>query len=115
MNEDEMKAIFTLAGIPVTKSWRLQNGYLSRPSQQKETDPDCALYIVNDPWWLVRTPIGLIEIGWRKRVISINWKDSEIRKIVTEDDVTKEDYLVHAWSVEKAISYLRALVAGEAK
>ena len=61
------------------------------------------------PWWKVLTPIGTIKIGNRKRVISIDWTDTDVRHVVTEDHVTKSDCLVHAWSVGKAVNYLIAL------
>lgn len=61
------------------------------------------------PAWLVKTRYGLMEIGWRKRVIQIDWRDTNLRRVVTADDVTKTDTCVHAWSVEKAVEYLRVL------
>lgn len=57
----------------------------------------------------MKTPKGLIQIGWRKRVISIDWSDTGIRRVVTEDDVTKDDTMVHAYSYAKALAYLTAL------
>jgi hypothetical protein len=61
-----------------------------------------------DPWWLVRTPAGLVQIGWRKRVINIDWSDTDVRTVVTSDDVTKTETYVHAWSEAKALEYLSA-------
>lgn len=61
------------------------------------------------PSWLVKTEHGLIEIGWRKRVIQIEWSETPARLLVTQDDVTKHNSLVHAWSVAKAIEYLAVL------
>ena len=63
------------------------------------------------PAWLVKTSYGLIQIGWRKRVIAIEWSDTPIRTIVTDDNVTKSDTMVHAWSEETALKYLKALTA----
>ncbi len=102
MKEQTMLGMFAVAGIPVLNHWKLVNKYW----------PDAEDYyeeIRNSPWWLVKTPKGLIQIGWRKRVISINWSDTEIEKIVTEDEVTKDVLSVHAYSEEKAIEYLKAL------
>ena len=52
--------------------------------------------------------MGLIEIGWRKRVISINWEDTGI-KCDIPDDVTKTEFSAHAWSYHDAIKYLDLL------
>lgn len=61
------------------------------------------------PWFKVLTPIGTIKIGNRKRVINIDWTDTDVRHVVTEDHVTKSETHVHAWSVGKAVNYLIAL------
>ncbi len=100
MTEDQVRSIFTLARIKVDKLWQLTNKYWP-DSYLKER--------AASPWWLVRSRIGLIEIGWRKRVISIDWRDCVVRGIVTEDDVTKDETHVHAWDEFKAIEYLRKL------
>lgn len=57
----------------------------------------------------VKTPAGLIVIGWRKRVINIDWHDTPIRKIITEDPNTKSETMVHAWNNQEALKYLTAL------
>lgn len=105
MKAEEVKSLFTLAGIPVETMWELSNQYL----------PVCDDYLklrAEHPWWLVKTPQGLIKIGWRKRVISINWEDTPLRMHVTADDVTKDMTAVHAWSVDDALKYLRVLGEG---
>lgn len=98
--EEEFRAIFTLAGIEIQKTWYLQNNYWPN-------HPD--YFDIRTPWYLFRTPLGLIRIGWRKRVISIHWEDTPIKKTVTEDNVTKDEQMVHAYTPEKAIEYLKAL------
>lgn len=99
MTEEEAKSLFTLAGIPVSRMWKLQNPYWG-------DRPESAERVVKDPWWLAKTPAGMIEIGWRKRVISIDWSDTTLRLIVTGDDVTKGVDHVHAWDIAKALEYL---------
>lgn len=96
MTEKEVNGIFNLAGFDVKRLWQVKNGYWST----KEA-----------PYWhLVQTDAGLIEIGWRKRVIEIDWSaTSDLRHIVTEDQVTKELYMVHASSIPKALEYLTEL------
>jgi hypothetical protein len=104
MMEPEVRSLFTLAGFSILKLWRLENKYWTMTPEHYEL---CA----TSPWWLVRTEFGLIEIGWRKRVISIDWSDTEFRVEVTNDDVMKNDVTVHAWSIPKALEYLIALRA----
>lgn len=101
MTNEQVKALFLLAGIPVEQTYEIKNQYW----------PDHPSYdSVRSPWWLVKTPAGLIEIGWRKRVISINWEGAKaVRAVVTEDDVTKSEQLVHAYSYAKAVEYLTEL------
>lgn len=97
MKKEEVESLFTLANITILNIWELKNKYW----------PDAYTdMILNNPWWLVKTEFGLIEIGPRKRVINIDWSDTKIRKIITEDDVTKNEIMVHAWSMTKALEYL---------
>lgn len=76
----------------------LPNGYCS------------SLSWAHKPWFLCHTPDGDIEIGWRKRVISIEWKDNFKpfdMNIFADEDVTKWDNGIHAWKIEKAREYLK--------
>jgi hypothetical protein len=104
MNEEEAKALFLLAGFNVTRFHRLENQYWPEAYVEERK---------RSPWWLALTEFGPIKIGWRKRVISINWEDTPSRVLVTEDDVTKEPTLVHAWSYVKALEYLTTLAAAQ--
>jgi hypothetical protein len=62
------------------------------------------------PWFNVDTEIGKIKIGWRKRVISIDWSELpeyyRIKELFKDEDVTLTNKLVHAWGYEKAVEYL---------
>jgi len=66
------------------------------------------------PWFVVTTKLGRIKIGWRKRVINIDWTDSVIKKsakdLFKEEDVTKGEKFIHAWSLEKAKEYIDVLL-----
>jgi hypothetical protein len=97
---EEVTSILTLAGLKPERMWELANGYW--PLAPAYDD-------VRSPWWLAQTSIGLIRIGSRKRVISIEWDACKVRGIVTTDDVTKGETMVHAWSASKAIEYLQRL------
>lgn len=106
MKEDEVKALFTLAGFGVGKVYELANMYWGGSAGVARWDGGIS---PTGPWWLLMTEAGPIRIGRRKRVIEIEWDQTSIRKVVTEDEVTKHDTLVHAWSTEKALEYLKAL------
>ena len=66
------------------------------------------------PWFVVTTRIGRFKIGWRKRVISIDWSQCPNTKIAEElfpqENVTKDERLIHAWSYEKAKEYITAVI-----
>jgi hypothetical protein len=95
---DRLESLFNLADIVIIgKPRKLINGYWGEG---------------HHPWWFVKTKMGYIEIGWRKRVISIDWTDTGLEVTATEDDVTKDKHFVRAYSYDDAIKYLRAV--GEA-
>ncbi len=100
----KVKALFELAGFGVYEIKPLINGYGYDPD-----DPRWPNDTPLEPWWFVKTGMGWIEIGWRKRVISIDWSETHVRAIVTCDETTKDDHSVHAWSEEKALEYLKSL------
>lgn len=66
-------------------------------------------------WFIVTTKIGRIKIGWRKRVIVIDWSDSTNKcravDLFGSEDVTKDTHMIHAWGYEKAKQYLKVLLA----
>lgn len=96
-----LNAVFLLAGIEIIGLKKIPNGYY--PEAYKEEADE------KYPWWIVTTSFGDIKIGWRKRVISIDWSRTSFRGIVTEDEVTKDLYMVHAYGYPMAAQYLRAL------
>ncbi|MBI2121911.1 MAG: hypothetical protein HYT98_02205 [Candidatus Sungbacteria bacterium] len=59
------------------------------------------------PWFVVRTEHGTFTIGWRKRVINIDWKATgkNFLPLFDDQDVTKDNHLIHAWGYEKATEY----------
>lgn len=70
-------------------------------------------------WFVVTTKLGRIKIGWRKRVINIDWSDSTIEHIAgvlfKDEDTTTGVKLIHAWGYEKAKEYIDKLLATESK
>jgi len=102
-NEAYVRSLFTISGFHVYKIWELTNKYWLQTEK----------FYQYPNWYLVRTDFGLIEIGPRKRVMSIDWEDTGAKlPNLTSDDVTKTDYLVHADSIPKTIEYLTSLNTG---
>ncbi|HRY60067.1 MAG TPA: hypothetical protein P5096_01670 [Patescibacteria group bacterium] len=69
-----------------------------------------------DPWFEISTELGIVKIGWRKRVINIdcssiikNGAKLNLEKLFTKEDVTKDNDYIHAWGYEKATEYLRQI------
>jgi hypothetical protein len=60
------------------------------------------------PWFAVTTEMGFFVIGWRKRVIHIEWKDINLPGDHFDDlgVVTHGLDYVHAWDIKKAVEYL---------
>lgn len=101
MKREELEAILTLAGISVEGLHKIRNPYWPDHQQYDQLRADF-------PWWAVKVDGGTITIGWRKRVIAINWIDTNRRGSITRDDVTKDNNSVHAWGNAKAVEYMRA-------
>lgn len=93
----KFEAIFELAGIDVSQWYAIKNRYWPEHHDYDKVRSD---------WYLAKTKWGLVEIGWRKRVISIDWEDAPLREVITQDDVTKNEHMVHAWNYAKAVEYM---------
>jgi hypothetical protein len=50
------------------------------------------------PWFVVTTKVGRVKIGWRKRVLQIDWSDSAVSKTADDlfpyEDVTKSGRMI---------------------
>lgn len=95
--ETYFRDVFAKAGFNVAVLHHLPNGYC--PCDK------CA------PWFKVETEVGPITLGWRKRVINIDWsktphKGKNIPALFSDEDVTKDNTSIHAWGQDKAIEYL---------
>lgn len=95
MKKQKLEAIFVLAGYEITGLKMLPNGY----------HPDHT----DSPWWEVETDHGCFVIGWRKRVISIDWSAIGPQPPITSDDTTKSPTAIHAWCYGDAVKYLEDL------
>ena len=94
----QLNRIRTAAGLGMVEAYPI-------PSQYSDNRVYCG------PWMVLKTQHGQIRMGWRKRVISIQWDDTNeaITAPFEQEDVTKDAHLIHAWGEEKAIAYLTAL------
>ena len=76
---------------------------------------ECCAHI---PWFMFHTIDGDIKIGWRKRVISIEWQENyepfDFPKLFESEDVTKWEEEgrrgIHAWGKDKAYEYLNKVL-----
>lgn len=61
-----------------------------------------------DPWAILETSFGEIRIGWRKRVIHIDWDRApglanvSGNDVVADSNTTHGATMVHCWGIEKA-------------
>lgn len=67
------------------------------------------------PWFRVTTTIGVFTIGWRKRVINIDWSrvdtSPKAEVLFPSEAVTKGEYYIHAYGYEKAAEYIKTIYA----
>lgn len=114
MTEQEAQALFILAGFKVKKMYRIFNDYHPINTANAE-------WHIKESWWLAVTEQGdMVKVGWRKRVINIDFEGTAFRadttcptkaerNVLTKDDVTHGDTYIHAWSHSKAVEYLTIL------
>lgn len=98
----EVQELLTNAGFELFMLKPIANEYWP-------DDTDHADIRMANPWWIATTEYGDIKIGNRKRVINIDWRESDIRGIVTPHNVTKDLTMVHAPTSAAAIEYLAEL------
>jgi len=75
--------------------------------------------LYQNPWFIVETQWGPIRMGWRKRVINIDWSSSDIKhdgtvlfKEICDKGITCWETGIHAYGKDKAIEHLRVLSQG---
>jgi hypothetical protein len=70
------------------------------------------------PWFIVTTTRGRIKIGWRKRVISIDWSECPdtgyANHLFSGEDVTMGERDIHAWNYIKAANYIDTVLSSYA-
>ncbi len=66
------------------------------------------------PWFVVTTKVGRFKIGRRKRVIHVEWTETvgtkTTKDLFAAEDVTKDDKMIHAWSLDKAREYIKTVL-----
>lgn len=100
-----------IAERAATESAFAEAGYprvnlISQPNQYCPCD-------VCPPWYLAQVgELPPITIGWRKRVIVIDWEASgmPLPELFAGEKVTKSDTMIHAWGYAKASEYLGKLL-----
>lgn len=99
----DFESLFQLAEIPNTGIFEIPNQYW----------PDVLEYWgirKASPWFLFRTKAGMIQIGWRKRVLSIGWEDTKLRvDIDPHGQVTSSNDFFHASDLKHALDRLLLL------
>lgn len=100
--EEKAKLLECFGGADIYVE-ELPNGYCSR------------WCCTQRPWYRVITPKGGITLGWRKRVISIEWSpavtSAKADELFPSEDVTKYERVIHAWGYEKAKQYIARILA----
>jgi len=70
-------------------------------------------WALSRPWFMVTTPVGHIKVGWRKRVIELNWERTTIEataeKLFPDHSATTGHRMVHAYGYERLTAYLKTL------
>jgi hypothetical protein len=105
MRRNELDALLLLSRLAplVHTITELPNGYWPKGLDYDEIR-------LSSPWWRLDTKLGPIVIGWRKRVLEINWIGTPIRGHMTgPDDVTSITTYCHAWDYGHALIYLTNL------
>jgi hypothetical protein len=101
------REVFEKAGFKDIRMSQIKNEYCSCER--------CA------PWFQVNTEFGSFKIGWRKRVINLDWSEAEkaeqdvsgqklnLIDLFKKEDVTKGNTYIHAWGWEEAEDYLKRI------
>jgi len=78
-----------------------------------DNEYDNSAFYYTRPWLYVTTQRGIIKIGWRKRVINLDWSQSDIavfgQDLFKGEESTVGDKFIHCWSEEKAVECLTKL------
>mgnify|MGYP003405232312 CR=1 FL=1 len=103
--------------------WATQQGPIKESLKKfKKLLGDCYIESPNEyhrceysePWYIFYTKKGPLKVGWRKRVINLDWSGFPVKMSADElfpgEDVTKGNHYIHAWGFEKLEQYVGALL-----
>lgn len=102
INQELVKSMFAATGFKVNKVYVLENKYW--PANQAYLEIRS-----KNPWFLLKTQFGLIEVGKRKRVIHLDWRDINENQLTPkegEEWITNGPGYVHSYSNEALVSNL---------
>ena len=105
--EKDARSYLELAGFKVDFIWETLNPYWRYRYLDAERR-ECAMGSA----YLLRTEHGIIRIGWRKRVMEVDWESTKLRKIVDkerENETTSMQDCFHAYNVVELIQRLQEL------
>ena len=101
----EIEKVFVDAGFPAIFMEPIPNEYFG------DNDP----WSLRSPWYIVTTRIGHFKVGWRKRVLVLDWERTEVKTtadtLFQNEDVTKGEHMIHCWSYAKATEYLKRVMS----
>jgi hypothetical protein len=98
----EFELAFYSAGFDIIYMMEIPNEYHGEDSIEN----------MYDPWYLVTTRIGHIKVGWRKRVIVLDWERTILNNtedLFPDENVTQVPKAIHAWGYVKLDEYLKKL------
>ncbi len=95
------KELFHAAGQEAIYIQQIPNEYCG---------PKCCPHL---PWLNVTTEFGIVKVGWRKRVINLDWSASDLTaeadELFPNEQTTKGGRMIHCWGYEKLGEYLKKL------
>jgi len=98
------RALMMLTGFDYTSEHKLVNGYVS---DRGTGNPQ-----YSQPWMMFMTTWGPVVVGWRKRVINIEWHDSKYPSLVVEPPdlyITHGPGYIHCYGYGEALAALERL------
>lgn len=98
---EDLLAAFVNAGLEPVYVQEVHNEYENQPPGS------------DSPWLLVTTRLGHFKVGWRKRVIILDWEQTEVgysaQVLFDGENVTMEGKMIHCYGYAKLTDYLKRM------